>query len=101
MSSNLVSLFSSKPSPCLKTPDSSSSEKVPARETLARRVRLLRAARGWSQENLGDESGLHRNYIGHIERAELNAGIDNIAKIADALGVTLCALLGPHSILLP
>lgn len=68
---------------------------MPVRDRLALRVRLLRAARGWSQEDLAEQSGLHRNYIGHIERAELNAGLDNIEKIARAFGVTLCALLDP------
>ncbi|MDA8382837.1 MAG: helix-turn-helix transcriptional regulator [Betaproteobacteria bacterium] len=61
------------------------------------RVRLLRAARGWSQEMLAEQSGLHRNYVGHIERAELNAGIDNLEKIARAFGITLCALLAPDA----
>lgn len=69
----------------------------PARSRLALRVRLLRTARGWSQETLAEQSGLHRNYVGHIERAELNAGIDNLEKIARAFGLTLCALLAPDA----
>ena len=70
---------------------------LPARDRLALRVRLLRAERAWSQEDLAEQSGLHRNYIGHIERAELNAGLDNIEKIARAFGITLCALLDPDA----
>ncbi len=62
---------------------------------LAKRVRLLRVGRGWSQEALAAVSGLHRNYIGHVERAELNVGLDNLEKIAAALGVSLCTLLEP------
>ena len=69
-----------------------------ARDRLALRVRLLRVGYGWSQENLAEQSGLHRNYIGHIERAELNAGLDNIEKIARAFGITLCALLDPDAV---
>ena len=69
-----------------------------ARERLALHVRLLRAGHGWSQEDLAEQSGLHRNYIGHIERAELNAGLDNVEKIARAFGMALCALLDPDAV---
>lgn len=51
------------------------------------RVRELREAKGWSQEELGFEAGLHRNYVGGIERGERNVAIVNIAKLAKALGV--------------
>ncbi|MHB8428638.1 MAG: helix-turn-helix domain-containing protein [Acidiferrobacterales bacterium] len=67
-----------------------------SRDLLARRVRLLRAARGWSQEVLAELSGVHRNYIGHIERAEINAGLDNIEKIAQAFDMQVHALLDFH-----
>lgn len=63
------------------------------RQLLARRVRVLRAMRGWSQEVLAELSGLHRNYIGHIERAEVNIGLENLGKIARAFDLPAYALL--------
>ena len=53
------------------------------------RVRELRKAAGYSQEGFADECGLHRTYIGAIERGEKNISIDNIAKIAAALKLKL------------
>lgn len=55
------------------------------RKVLAKNVRLVRNNLGLSQEQLAAEAGLHRTYIGAIERAETNISIDNIEKIAAAL----------------
>jgi transcriptional regulator with XRE-family HTH domain len=52
------------------------------------KVRELRKIKGLSQEQLAFKSGLHRTYIGMIERAERNISIINVQKIADALEVT-------------
>ena len=51
------------------------------------RIRSLREQKGWSQERLGFRSGLHRNYVGGVERGVRNVGVENIAKLAKALGV--------------
>jgi transcriptional regulator with XRE-family HTH domain len=51
------------------------------------KVRELREAKGWSQEELGFKSGLHRNYVGRIERGEQNVAVVNVARLAKALGV--------------
>lgn len=57
------------------------------------KVRAMRKERGWSQEELADASELDRTYIGGIERGERNVSIMNIAKIAQALGVTAASLI--------
>lgn len=54
---------------------------------LGEATRALRVERGLSQERLSLESGVHRNYIGGIERAERKPTIATIATIAAALGV--------------
>jgi transcriptional regulator with XRE-family HTH domain len=64
-----------------------------ARKHLARKVRLLRTRRGWSQEVLAELSGLNRSYIGAVERAEHNIGLDNIERISRALETSVAALL--------
>ena len=62
-------------------------------EVFAQNVREQRLKKGLSQEALAELSGLHRTYIGMIERAEKNITITNMDKIAKALGVTICELL--------
>lgn len=53
------------------------------------RVREERLILGLSQEQLASEAGLHRTYIGMIERAEKNLTLVNIDKIAKALGLPI------------
>lgn len=59
------------------------------RDKFGKQVRNLRRERGWSQEDLADNSSVHRTYIGAIERGEQNVSIDSIIKLAKALGVSL------------
>lgn len=58
-----------------------------SRKQLGKRIRKLRGQLEISQEELGFRAGLHRTYIGTIERAEQNVSIDNIHKIAKALKI--------------
>ena len=51
------------------------------------RVRAQRLRRGLSQEELAEVAGLHRTYLGHIERGEVNLSMVNLLKVAAALGV--------------
>jgi transcriptional regulator with XRE-family HTH domain len=64
-----------------------------AREILATNLRHLRHSREWSQEDLALESGLHRTFVAHVERTARNISIDNIEKLANALGVGVAELL--------
>lgn len=61
---------------------------TPTRKQLGDKIRKLRKKQGISQEELGFRAGVHRTYIGAIERAEQNVSIDNIHKIAKALKVS-------------
>lgn len=63
------------------------------RTILAQNLRHMRSAKGWSQEDLADAVGLHRTYIGSIERGERNLGIDNVERLANALQITVTNLL--------
>lgn len=55
------------------------------RKAFGMRIRYLRTRRGYSQETFANAVGLHRTYIGAIERGEQNVSLDNISKIAKAL----------------
>jgi transcriptional regulator with XRE-family HTH domain len=52
-----------------------------------KRVRALREQAGLSQEHLADKAGIHRTYLGGVERGERNLGLKNIFRIAQALGI--------------
>lgn len=65
-----------------------------ARVVLAGNLRRLRGERHLSQEALADLAGIHRNYLGGIERCERNLGLDNLEKLARALEVSLTELIG-------
>lgn len=63
-----------------------------SRELLAKRIRALRLQKGWSQEYLADASGLHRTYIGTVERSEQSMTVDTIDKLAKALEINVAEL---------
>jgi transcriptional regulator with XRE-family HTH domain len=56
-------------------------------------VRSAREAARLSQEELAAKAGIHRTYIGGVERGERNLGLSNVFRIADALGLPAASLL--------
>jgi len=59
----------------------------------AKNMRRIRLEKGYSQDELGDQCGLTRNYIGNIERQENSPSLQSMESIADALNVSLLDLL--------
>ncbi len=70
-----------------------SREPSKARKVFARSLRKRRAELKLSQEDLADLAGLHRTYVGSVERAERNISIDGIEKLATALGCPIADLV--------
>jgi len=63
------------------------------RAKLGRAVRRLRRGAGYSQESFADKCGVHRTYMGSVERGETNISLDNLERIARALNMTAGQLL--------
>lgn len=68
-------------------------EKGALRAVLATGIRRRRAELGLSQEALALEAGLHRTFVGAVERAERNISLDNVERLARALNVEPWQLL--------
>lgn len=66
-----------------------------AREIFATNLRALSRAKELSQEALAERCDLSRAYVSSVERKERNVSIDNIGKLATALGTTPMVLLDP------
>jgi transcriptional regulator with XRE-family HTH domain len=65
----------------------------PDHARLGRAVRELRARRGLSQEELGFRAGLHRNYVGAIERGEINPTFRTLLTVAKGLDIRLSSII--------
>jgi transcriptional regulator with XRE-family HTH domain len=66
------------------------------RQALGAAVRELRARRGFSQEQLGFRGDLHRNYVGAVERGEINPTLRVMLKLCDGLMVPLTELVAVY-----
>ena len=63
-------------------------------DRLAKNLRQLRHAKGWSQEELAHRAEIHRTYISDLERAARNPTITIVERLAGALGTTAAELVG-------
>jgi transcriptional regulator with XRE-family HTH domain len=61
--------------------------------TFGKAVRRLRTDRGHSQEDFAAKAKINRSYMGRIERGAVNISLDNVQKIAKALGLTAGQLM--------
>jgi transcriptional regulator with XRE-family HTH domain len=70
------------------------SRKRTARHIFGQNLRRARERLGISQEDLAEKAGLHRTYIGSVERGERNVSIDNMERLAGAVNSSIQELLG-------
>lgn len=65
------------------------------RERVASNLRRAREQAALSQDELAAKAGFHRTYIGTVERSETNITLDNLQRLADALGLDVADLVRP------
>lgn len=66
------------------------------RTVLAENIKTFRKEKGLSQEELAELCGLHRTYIGSVERQERNVTLSTLEVLASTFGVTVPELLSKH-----
>lgn len=74
-------------------PNLSRKRQHPALVALGRAIREVRSSKGISQEKLALLAEVDRSYVGRIERGDNNVALLTLARLADALGVTVARLL--------
>jgi transcriptional regulator with XRE-family HTH domain len=68
---------------------------VNLREIISLNIKAFRAAAGLSQDEFAARCGLHRTYIGSVERQERNVTLETLNQLSSAMGVTAADLLTP------
>ena len=63
--------------------------KDPVLVKLGRNLRAAREAKGWSQEQLAFKAGVHRTYVGGVERGEYNITVLTLRRFTQSLGSTV------------
>lgn len=72
-----------------------SSEDLTAKVLFGVRLRDAREKQQLSQESLAEMAGVHRTYIGQVERGERNISVDNMERLASAVNLPLWQMLQP------
>jgi len=68
---------------------------IPTKIRFGSRLKQAREELKFSQEVLAEMAGLHRTYIGQVERGERNISLENLEKLSDAVGIPLWEMLKP------
>jgi transcriptional regulator with XRE-family HTH domain len=63
------------------------------RVRFGQKLRKVREKAGLSQERLAELAGLHRTYVSSVERGQRNISLENVERLADALGVSMAELM--------
>jgi transcriptional regulator with XRE-family HTH domain len=56
---------------------------------LAERIRMLREAKGWTQEQLAERAAMQRSYLGDLELGRRNPSVRTLVKVANAFGISV------------
>jgi transcriptional regulator with XRE-family HTH domain len=56
---------------------------------LAERIKTLREARGWTQEQFAERAAMHRSYLGDLELGRRNPSVRTLVKVANAFGIAV------------
>ncbi|OON60543.1 transcriptional regulator [Massilia sp. KIM] len=67
----------------------------PARVLFGQRLRAAREALNLSQEALAEQAGIHRTYVSQVEAGKRNVAVDNMERLARAVGKELWQMLRP------
>ena len=79
----------------MKKDTDTTTKRAPLKVHFGLTLRRARETLKLSQEVLAEKAGLHRTYIGQVERGERNISIDNMEHLAEAVGMELWEMLRP------